>query len=242
MEKSQIQHGEPRRLVMSATSPLRQDFDASELRGLARKTKDGPQARRLLALADIYDGATRTEAAKIGGVGLQILRDWVLRFNARGPDGLLDGKSTGQPSKLNDTQRQAIARMIESGPIPAVHGVVRWRLIDLAQWIFEEFRITIAKQTLSRELRAMGYRKLSARPRHHAQAEGMIEHFKKVSGGRGRDRAGEGHRAGRDRNLVRRRGTDRTEEQDHPPLGQTWHTTCRANGPAHRFNLHFRCH
>src|SRR5262249_43365755 len=92
-----------------------------------------------------------------------------------------NGKSTGQPSKLNDTQRQAIAGMIESGPIPAVHGVVRWRLIDLAQWFFEEFRITIAKQTLSRELRAMGYRKLSARPRHHAQAEGAIEDFKKTS-------------------------------------------------------------
>jgi transposase len=140
MEASQIQHGEPRRLVMSAPTPLRQDFDASQVRGLARKTKDGPQARRLLALAAIYDGATRAEAAKIGGVGLQIIRDWVLRFNARGPDGLLDGKSTGQPSKLNDTQRQAIARMIESGPLPAVHGVVRWRLIDLAQWIFEEFQ------------------------------------------------------------------------------------------------------
>ena len=153
----------------------------AQLRGLAKKTKDGPQARRLLALAAIYDGATRSEAAKIGGVGLQIVRDWVLRFNARGPDGLLDGKSPGQPSKLNDVQRQAIARMIESGPIPAVHGVVRWRLIDLAQWIFEEFRITIAKQTLSRELRAMGYRKLSARPRHHAQAEGAIEDFKKTS-------------------------------------------------------------
>ena len=113
--------------------------------------------------------------------GLQIIRDWVIWFNAHGPDGLLDGKSPGQPSKLNDTQRQAIVRMIESGPIPAVHGVVRWRLIDLAQWIFEEFRITIAKQTLSRELRAMGYRKLSARPRHYAQAEGVIEDFKKVS-------------------------------------------------------------
>jgi hypothetical protein len=71
--------------------------------------------------------------------------------------------------------------MIEDGPIPAVHGVVRWRLIDLAQWIFDEFRIRIAKQTLSRELRAMGYRKLSARPRHHAQAEGVIEDFKKAS-------------------------------------------------------------
>jgi transposase len=160
---------------------LRSDFDAARLRRFAKKAKDGPQARRLLALAAIYDGATRTEAAKIGDVGLQIIRDWVLRFNARGPDGLVNGKAPGQPSKLNDAQRQAITQMIESGPIPAVHGVVRWRLIDLAQWIFEEFRITIAKQTLSRELRAMGYRKLSARPRHHAQTEGVIEDFKKAS-------------------------------------------------------------
>jgi transposase len=134
---------------MSIPIPLRGDFNAAQLRGLAKKSKDGPQARRLLALIAIYDGATRTEAAKIGGVGLQIIRDWVLRFNALGPDGLLDGKSPGHPSKLNDVQRQMIARMIESGPIPAVHGVVRWRLVDLAQWVYEEFRITVAKQTLT---------------------------------------------------------------------------------------------
>jgi transposase len=158
---------------------LREDFDAVMLRAVAKKSKDGPQARRLLALAAVYDGATRTEAAKIGGVTLQIVRDWVVKLNAHGPDGLIDRKPPGQPSKLNDTHRAAIAKMIESGPIPAVHGVVRWRLVDLAQWIFEEFRIIVAKQTLSRELRAMGYRKLSARPRHHAQAEGAIEDFKK---------------------------------------------------------------
>ena len=71
---------------MAIPVALRGDFKASQLRGLARKTKDGPQARRLLALAAIYDGATRTEAARIGGVGvgLQIIRDWVMRFNARG--------------------------------------------------------------------------------------------------------------------------------------------------------------
>ena len=94
--------------------------------------------------------------------------------------------------------------MIESGPIPAVHGVVRWRLIDLAQRIFEEFRIAIAKQTLSRELRAMGYRKVSARPRHYAQAAGAIEDFKKLPRAPGRNRAGEGGRHRHDRNLVRR--------------------------------------
>ena len=71
--------------------------------------------------------------------------------------------------------------MIGSGPIPAIHGVVRWRLIDLCQWLWEEFRVRIARQTLSRELRSLGYRKLTARPRHHAQAEGAIEHFKKSS-------------------------------------------------------------
>src|SRR5215831_18140583 len=105
MEASQIQHGGPRRLVMSAPTPLRQDFDAPQVRGLARRTNDGPQARRLLAVAAIYDGATRTEAAKIGGIGLQIIRDWVLRFNARGPDALLNGKSPGQPCKLGSSCR-----------------------------------------------------------------------------------------------------------------------------------------
>ncbi len=69
--------------------------------------------------------------------------------------------------------------MVEHGPIPAVHGVVRWRLVDLCQWVFVEFRIAISQQTLSRELHKMGYRKLSARPRHHAQVEGAIEDFKK---------------------------------------------------------------
>ena len=130
--------------------PVRADFDAPALRACAKKTKDGPQARRLLALAAIYDGATRTEAAKIGDVTLQIVRDWVLKFNALGPEGLINRKSPGQPSRLNDAHRAAIAAMIESGPIPAIHGVVRWRVVDLCQWVFEEFRVTVAKQTLSR--------------------------------------------------------------------------------------------
>src|ERR1700735_3081620 len=87
----------------------------------------------------------------------------------------------GNSRLLSAAHRQALVQIVENGPIPAVHGVVRWRLIDLAQWVFEEFRITVAKQTLSRELRAMGYRKLSARPRHHGQAAGAVEEFKKTS-------------------------------------------------------------
>jgi transposase len=161
--------------------PLRADFDAMRLRFVARESKDANQVRRLLALAAIYDGATRTEAAEIGGVTLQVIRDWVLKFNACGPDGLVDRKAPGQPSRLNEGHRIALAAVIESGPIPAVHDVVRWRIIDLCQWLWDEFRVSVSKQTLGRELRAMGYRKLSARPRHHAQAEGAIENFKKNS-------------------------------------------------------------
>lgn len=160
--------------------PLRGDFDADRVRAAAKRSKGGPQARRLLALAAIYDGAKRAEAARIGGVTVQIIRDWVLRFNAQGPEGLVDRKAPGQPSRLNEAHRAALAAILESGPLPAVHGVVRWRIVDLCQWIWEEFRVVVAKQTLSRELRKMGYRKLSARPRHHAQAEGAIEDFKKA--------------------------------------------------------------
>src|SRR6476659_10091767 len=81
----------------------------------------------------------------------------------------------------NGHSLRPLAAMIESGPMPAIHGVVRWRLVDLAQWLLETFRVRVARQTLSRELRAMGYRKLSARPRHHAQVDGAIEAFKKPS-------------------------------------------------------------
>ena len=160
---------------------LRPDYDAAQLWALAKATRDAGQSRRLLALAEIYDGGSRTRAARIGGVGLQTIRDWVVRFNARGPEGLIDGKAPGNTCKLNDSQRQALVNIVESGPMPAIHGVVRWRLKDLTLWIWEEFQISISETTLSRELRSLGYRKLSARPRHYAQNPEALELFKKVS-------------------------------------------------------------
>ena len=160
---------------------LRTDFNAESCRLAARKAKDGPQARRLLALAAIYEGASRSEAARIGGVTLQIVRDWVVKFNVHGPSGLVDRRAPGPSPRLTSEHRKALAALVEAGPTPAIHGVVRWRLIDLCQWIWEEFRVRVAKQTLSRELRSMGYRKLSARPRDHAQASGAIDVFKKIS-------------------------------------------------------------
>ena len=166
---------------MGSAIGLRDDFDGAALRRLSRATKSANQARRLLALAEIYDGGRRTAAARIGGVGLQIVRDWVVRFNAEGPTGLLDRKAPGQPARLEDEHRRALAELIEAGPIPAVHGVVRWRLVDLVQWIWDEFRITVSETTVGRAVRTMGYRKLSARPRHHAQNPDAVAAFKKIS-------------------------------------------------------------
>jgi putative transposase len=165
---------------MATPVALRKDFDGPGLRALAKATKDAAQARRLLALAEIYDGGSRTDASRIGGITLQVVRDWVLRFNARGPNGLINGKAPGNRPKLNQDQRQALAKMVESGPIPALHGVVRWRRKDLARWLFEEFRIEVDETTVGRELRAMGFRKLSARPRHYGQNELEMEQLKKA--------------------------------------------------------------
>lgn len=166
---------------MASAIPLRCDFDGAALRRLARASKDAGQTRRLLALAVIYDGGRRGAAAEVGGVGLQVIRDWVLRFNAEGPGGLIDRKAPGRQPKLDDNQRLALARRVDDGPIPAVDGVVRWRLKDLARWILEEFGISLDERSVSRELKALGFRKLTVRPRHHAQNELAMEAFKKTS-------------------------------------------------------------
>ncbi|NEJ26139.1 helix-turn-helix domain-containing protein [Rhizobium leguminosarum] len=136
---------------MGSAIALRDDFDGPALRQFAKGTKDAAQARRLLALAEIYDGGSRTDAARIGGVTLQIVRDWVVRFNEHAFAGLLNGKAPGNRPKLNDDQRQALAKIVERGPIPAIDGVVRWRRKDLVHWIFQEFRTSMDETTVVRE-------------------------------------------------------------------------------------------
>src|ERR1700760_3959524 len=104
---------------MAMPLALRADCDASRLRQAARDSDDADQVRRLLALAAIYDGATRAEAAQIGDVTRQIVRDWVLRFNEGGPDGLINRKAPGKPARLGGAERQALAAVIEAGALGA---------------------------------------------------------------------------------------------------------------------------
>src|SRR3954469_19814218 len=105
---------------MRAGIALREDYDAAQLRSLAKATRNAGQSRRLLALAEIYDGGSRTKAAQVGGGGLSTIGDWAVRFNARGPEGLIDRKAPGTTCKLNDRQRQAVAERLgrEGGERP----------------------------------------------------------------------------------------------------------------------------
>lgn len=156
-------------------------LNAAALRRRARALKDSGQARRLLALAKIYDGGSRSEAAEVGGVTLQSVRDWVVWFNRDGLDGLISIKPQGSGPKLDAEQREALKAIVETGPIPAVDGGVRWRLIDLVQWISDTFGVSLDETTVGRMLRSMGLRKLTARPRHNAQNEFAAEALKKTS-------------------------------------------------------------
>lgn len=166
---------------MGAAVGLREDFGAAELRRLAAKAKDGGQARRLLALAAVRDGLTRTEAARLGGMDRQTLRDWVHRFNQHGPDGLIDIKPSGRPAKLSDEQKEVLKQLVEAGPDRQKDGVARWRCVDLKRVVGQRFGVDLSEVSLGRVLKKLGFSHISARPRHPVQDPEAIAAFKKTS-------------------------------------------------------------
>lgn len=165
---------------MGAAVELRQDFTAGDLRGLAAKARCACQARRLLALAAVLDGMNRTEAARIGAMERQTLRDWAHRFNQHGPDGLIDIKPPGRPPRLSDEQREVLKQLVETGPDPNTDGVVRWRCVDLKRVVCDRFGIDLSEVSLGRVLKRLGFSRISARPRHPTQDAEAIETFKKT--------------------------------------------------------------
>ena len=165
---------------MGQAITVRTDFTAGEVRRLAKRAKDAAQARRLLAIAAVLDGASREVAAKTGGMDRQTLRDWVIRFNEQGPDGLINIPSPGVPPKLGGKHRAFLARLVEEGPIPAVHGVVRWRACDLIMQLHEEFGISVSDDTIYRALKDLGFSHVSARPKAYKQDPEAIDAFKKT--------------------------------------------------------------
>ena len=165
---------------MPSAIRLRTDFTARELRRLAKKAKDCNQSRRLLSLAAVLDGMSRTEAAMIGGMDRQTLRDWVHRFNTAGPDGLLDNWASGPTTRLSAAQKSELTRIVEMGPDKEVDGVVRWRRIDLKRVIAERFGVDYCERYVGTLLRKLGFSHISARPRHPAQDAEIVAAYKKT--------------------------------------------------------------
>jgi transposase len=165
---------------MLAAITVQTDLSAHELRRLAAATKNANQSRRLLSIAAVLDGMNRTDAARIGGMDRQTLRDWVHRFNEHGPDGLKDAWSKGNPPRLSAAQQAELAQLVETGPDRAVHGVVRWRRVDLKGLIAERFGVDYHERTVSKILHQLGFAHISARPRHPAQDEQTVAEFKKT--------------------------------------------------------------
>lgn len=163
------------------TVHLRSDYDATTVRDAARAAGDAAQARRLLAIAAVYDGMSRADAAKLGGMDRQTLRDWVHRFNAQGPDGLINRKAPGAARKLTPEQLTQLAEVVETGPDPAKDGIVRWRRVDLQSVIQRRFSVSYHERSVSRLLHQLGFSHISPRPRHPEQDAEAIEAFKKTS-------------------------------------------------------------
>lgn len=136
---------------------IRTDYSIESLKEITEKLDDKAHARRLRAIIAILEGRTRTEAAKIGGMERQTLRDWVHRFNAGGPDGLKSNRSPGRPPKLNGAQMQELAAVIAVGPDVQAHGVARWRLADIVRLIDRLFGIELDEVSVGRVMKRLGY-------------------------------------------------------------------------------------
>src|SRR6266404_5601490 len=168
---------------------IRPDLTAKDLRAAAGREKDGSAARRMLALAMVLDGADRRTAAETCGMDRQTLRDWVHRYNTEGLRGLHDLKTPGPKPKLTAEQQAELTELVEAGPDPARHGVVRWRRVDLRDELERRFGVVLHERSVGKVLAKLGYRRLSVRPRHPQTDEAAHEAFKKTSPRRSRRRS-----------------------------------------------------
>lgn len=167
---------------MSAAVEVTREADGRELRKLARLAKtDGRYASRLLAVANVLDGMSRSAAAQQAGMGLQTLRDWVLRFNAEGAQGLRDRARSGRPARLSAEVCAEFAQRVTQGPDPEQDNLVRWRRVDLQAWLARQHHIILHENSIGRLLNQLGFRRLSARPQHPETDVRAQEALKKTS-------------------------------------------------------------
>lgn len=167
--------------MSAAVRITRTDHTAAALRGLAAKSSDAPQVRRLLAIAMIMEGKPRHEAAAQAGMDRQTLRDWVHRYNIEGVPGLRSIRTGGHPASLTDVQMAELKALTLKGPDPEKDKVVRWRCVDLRDQVERRFTVTVSERTIGRWLRKLGMTRLQPRPFHPKRDPVAQEDYKKNS-------------------------------------------------------------
>lgn len=166
---------------MSAAVKITREADARGMRKLARLSgTNGRYASRLLAIANVVDGMSRSAAARQAGTDLQTLRDWVLRFNEEGIDGLRDRQRPGRRARLSGEVREQMVRRVIAGPDPSRDGIVRWRRVDLQAWLASDHQVVLHENSIGRLLRQLGFRRLSARPQHPETDAAALDALKKT--------------------------------------------------------------
>ena len=166
---------------VAGISITRGELTAADLRAASGRTKDARAARRMLAIALVLEGVDRATAAKTCGMDRQTLRDWVHRYNSEGLAGLANRKVPHRPRRLTPEQMMTLAAWVEAGPDAETDGVVRWRRRDLQHRIEAAFGVTLHERSVGKQLAALGFRRLSVRPRHPKSDLQAQEAFKKTS-------------------------------------------------------------
>ena len=158
----------------------REGLDGAGFRREAARCADGSAARRMLALAQVMDGASRGEAARLAGMDRQTLRDWVHRYNSEGLAGLWDRPHPGPPTRLTPEQLAKLTAIVEAGPNPDKHKVIRWRRVDLQAVIEELFNVKLHERSVGKILKKLNFRKITVRPQHPKSNPEVQEEFKKT--------------------------------------------------------------
>ena len=165
----------------AALAVRRSEHNADELRRFAAKSGDGSQVRRLLAIALVLEGYSRTEAAELSGMDRQTLRDWVHRYNDEGIDGLKSRSAPGRAPVLTEEQLAELKALVIQGPDPMTHQVVRWRCVDLRAEVARRFSVEVHESTIGKWLHQLGLTRLQPRPFHPKKDASAQEAFKKTS-------------------------------------------------------------
>ena len=158
----------------------RKELGAVELRREAGRCRDARAARRMLALALVLEGRSRSEAAALNGMDRQTLRDWVHRYNAAGIAGLKSRQSPGREPYLSEQQMAELRELVIRGPDPATDRVVRWRCIDLRAEVARRFSVEVHESTIGKWLHQLGLTRLQPRPVHPKKDADAETTFKKT--------------------------------------------------------------